>query len=89
MGVRGERTSHPYSFKLPGCSKKPRLFQAGFQQRRNLKEDIHGLAILLVTFLGWLSDLQIGDEKVTLNHLGPVRTQRFFGEPTVGRRLDG
>ena len=34
------------------------------------------LAILLVTFLGWLndplkwlSDLQLGDEKVTLNHL--------------------
>jgi len=22
-----------------------------------------------VTFLGWLSDLQLGDEKVTLNHL--------------------
>ena len=34
------------------------------------------LAILLVTFLGWLSDsfgslsdLQLGDKKVTLNHL--------------------
>ena len=27
------------------------------------------LAILLVTFLGWLSDLQLGDEKLTLNHL--------------------
>ena len=34
------------------------------------------LAILLVTFLGWLSDpfkwlsdLELGDEKVTLNHL--------------------
>ena len=27
------------------------------------------LASLLVTFLGWLSDLQLGDEKVTLNHL--------------------
>ena len=34
------------------------------------------VAILLVTFLGWLSDpfkwvsdLQLGDEKVTLNHL--------------------
>ena len=25
-----------------------------------------------VTFLGWLSDLQIGDEKVTLNHLVDV-----------------
>ena len=25
-----------------------------------------------VTFLGWLSDLQLGDEKVTLNHLVPV-----------------
>ena len=23
----------------------------------------------LVTFLGWLSDLQLGDQKVTLNHL--------------------
>jgi len=39
---------------------------------------IIGMAILLVTFLGWwkrdpfqwLSDLQLGDKKVTLNHLG-------------------
>ena len=45
---------------------------------------IEGLVILLVTFLGWLSDLlerlsdlQLGDEKVTLNHLGWI----FFGTP--------
>jgi len=37
------------------------------------------LAILLVAFLGWfsdpfkwLSDLQLGDEKVTLNHLDSI-----------------
>ena len=43
------------------------------------------LAVLLVTFLGWLSDpfrwlsdLQLGDQKVTLNHLDVI----FFPQKT-------
>ena len=42
------------------------------------------LAFLLVPFLGWLSDLQLGDEKVTLNHLGKV-IRCYFGisEPST------
>ena len=32
-------------------------------------ENTKYLAILLVTLLGWLSDLQLGHKQVTLNHL--------------------
>ena len=44
---------------------------------------IQNLAILLVTLLGWLSDLQLGDENVTLNHL----EWDVFLYMKVGRKL--
>ena len=61
------------------------MFSFCWPQLKKMRDE--DLAILLVTFLGWLSDLlerlsdlQLGDKKVTLNHLGFDNSIKRFAE---------